>query len=329
MTDLPKEFFKLNDSLENHIISILSTKTIPLYDMMSYHMNFQNNQPRIFGLLCLFTHLALGGKYETALDFASSIEFVNNFIEIHDDVQSGQPQRNKRDTLWWKWGPAQAINAGDGMHALARLSILNIKNNTNINQIKTFEALKLLDNATIKTCEGKYSELEFQDRIDITYTEYIDNILNKGSSLFECALSLGAILSDDLNKLDNTIQKLSKNISLSIKMKKDISQIWTDSSLEDQNYALNKTKLLPVIIALENESVSYKRMIGEIYFKRVLQKEDLNDLRKILDELNIRELSSNILDKASRDAIKIIENEPIIQTKNKSLLLDLIKWIIN
>ena len=329
MTDLPKEFFKLNDSLENHIISILSTKTIPLYDMMSYHMNFQNNQPRIFGLLCLFTHLALEGKYQTALNFATSIEFVNNFIEIHDDVQSGQPQRNKRDTLWWKWGPAQAINAGDGMHALARLSILNIKNNPNINQTKTFEALKLLDNATIKTCESRYSELEYQERIDITYPEYIDNILNKSSSLFECALSLGAVLSNNLNSLENTIQELSRSMSLSIKMKKDISQIWTDSSSEDQNYALNKTKLIPVIIALENESVSYKRMIGEIYFKRVLQKDDLNNLRKILDELNIKKRSYDILKKSSENAIKIIENESIIQPKNKLLLLDLIKWIIN
>ena len=329
MTDLPKEYLKLNNSLENHMGSILNKKTIPLYDMMSYHMNFQNDQPRILGLLCLFTHLALEGKYEAALNFASSIEFVNNFIEIHDDVQSGQPQRNKRDTLWWKWGPAQAINAGDGMHALARLSILNIKNNPNINQTKTFEALKLLDNATIKTCESRYSELEYQERIDITYPEYIDNILNKGSALFECALSLGAVISNNLHSLENTIQELARNISLSIKMKKDISQIWTDSSSEDQNYALNKTKLIPVIIALENESVSYKRMIGEIYFKRVLEKEDLNNLRKILDELNIKKRSYNILNKSSENAIKIIENESIIQPQNKSLLLDLIKWIVN
>ena len=112
-------------------------------------------------------------------------------------------------------------------------------------------------------------------------------------------------------------------------MKKDISQIWTDSSSEDQNYALNKTKLIPVIIALENESVSYKRMIGEIYFKRVLEKDDLNNLRKILDELNIKKRSYNILNKSSENAIKIIENESIIQPKNKSLLLDLIKWIVN
>ena len=70
-------------------------------------------------------------------------------------------------------------------------------------------------------------------------------------------------------------------------------------------------------------------MIGEIYFKRVLEKDDLNNLRKILDELNIKKRSYNILNKSSENAIKIIENESIIQPKNKSLLLDLIKWIVN
>ena len=97
----------------------------------------------------------------------------------------------------------------------------NRKNNPNINQTKTFEALKLLDNATIKTCESRYSELEYQERIDITYPEYIDNILNKGSALFECALSLGAVISNNSHSLENTIQELARNISLSIKMKKD------------------------------------------------------------------------------------------------------------
>ena len=64
MIDLPQEFIELNTSLEKHMVLILNTKTMPLYDMMSYHMNFQNNQPRQYGLLCLITHLALGGKYE-------------------------------------------------------------------------------------------------------------------------------------------------------------------------------------------------------------------------------------------------------------------------
>ena len=328
MINLNKDFLKLNNSLEKHLISILNSKNIPLYDMMSYHMNFNNDEPRIFGLLCVTTHLALNNDYENILDLASSVEFVNNFIEIHDDVQSGQPKRGERDTLWWKWGPAQAINAGDGMHALARLSILNTKDNNNINQIKTFEALKLLDDATINICEARYSELEFQERIDISYSEYINNIINKNSALYACAFSLGTILSGNLNNLSKTINKLSNEITLAIKMKKDISLIWNNTTLEEQNYALNKNKLLPVLIALENESITHKRMIGEIYFKRVLQKEDLKDLRKILDKLNVQNHSQKILDKSIQKAINIIDNQSIFQNENKKLLIDLIKWLI-
>jgi len=329
MIDLPEKFIKLNDSIEEHMMLILNTKTIPLYDMMSYHMNFQHNQPREYGLLCLITHLALGGKYENALNFASSIEFVNNFIAIHDDVQSGQPQKNNRDTLWWKWGPAQAINAGDGMHAIARLSLLNTDNNNLIDQTKIFEALKLLDDSTIKICEGRYTELEFQERIDVSYEEYIKNASNKRGALIECAVSLGAILSDDLNELENTIRKFAAKITLSIQMKKDIAQIWPDSSSENQNNALNKTKLLPVIIGLEKATISHKRKIGEIYFKRVLQQEDLNNLRKILDELMVREDCVRILNKSTKDSLKEIEKNSIMQSEEKKLLLDFVTWMVN
>ena len=48
------------------------------------------------------------------------------FLQIHDDVQSGSPQRAGRDTVWWKWGPAQAINAGDGMYAMARVALFRL-----------------------------------------------------------------------------------------------------------------------------------------------------------------------------------------------------------
>ena len=111
---------------------------MPLYRMMSYHMGWEEAEGhpggaftvgRVHGVLCLLACSAAGGDIHVAKPAAAAVELVRNFCQIHDDVQAGNPQRNNRDAVWWVWGPAQAINAGDGMHALARLALFGLKQN--------------------------------------------------------------------------------------------------------------------------------------------------------------------------------------------------------
>ena len=53
--------------------------------------------------------------------------------------------------------------------------------------------------------------------------------------------------------------------------------------------AMNKTKMLPVVLALEKATVSQKRALGEIYFKRVLDGGDVAKVRGIVDDMGVRE----------------------------------------
>ena len=63
--------------------------------------------------------------------------------------------RGERETVWWKWGPAQAINAGDGMHALARLALFGLQD-AGLSAGSTFRAVQILDEAGLRTCEGRF-----------------------------------------------------------------------------------------------------------------------------------------------------------------------------
>ena len=63
---------------------------------------------------------------DRALPAATAVEFVHHFSLIHDDIQNGNPDRDRRPAVWWHWGPGQAINAGDGLHALARLALFRL-----------------------------------------------------------------------------------------------------------------------------------------------------------------------------------------------------------
>src|SRR5207249_10296635 len=61
-----------------------------------------------------------------ALPAAAAIELIHNFTLIHDDIEDGDAQRRHRSTLWKLWGVPQAINTGDGLFALARLTLWGI-----------------------------------------------------------------------------------------------------------------------------------------------------------------------------------------------------------
>ncbi len=58
---------------------------------------------------------------------------------------------------------------------------------------------------------------------------------------------------------------------------------------------MNKKKLLPVVYALEQSDISAKRRLGDIYFKRVLDPDDVVKLRELLDEMGAREAGERLV----------------------------------
>ena len=65
-----------------------------------------------------------GASVEDALDAAVAVEVLHNYSLIHDDIEDGDRLRHGRETLWAKYGIAQAINAGDALCALSFLALL-------------------------------------------------------------------------------------------------------------------------------------------------------------------------------------------------------------
>ena len=68
---------------------------------------------------CLLACAEVGGDVEQAVPAAAALELLHNFSLIHDDIEDGDEMRRHRATVWRMWGVPQAINAGDGMFALA------------------------------------------------------------------------------------------------------------------------------------------------------------------------------------------------------------------
>ena len=291
---------------------MLSSRQMPLYRMMSYHLGWEDGrgQPlstrtslRSHGVACLAACAAAGGEPEDALPVAAAVELVENFDQIHDDVQGGLPQRHDRDAVWWVWGPAQAINAGDGMHALARLSAFRLQERGGSPET-TFRAVQMLDEAGLEMCEGRFRDLEAQERIDLSVDEYLITASSKTGALYSCSMKLGALVASAEDAIVEALGACGAKLGLAVQIRRDLREIWPEGGEEvkPSPEILNKKKLLPIVYAVEKASISEKRRLGEIYFKRVLEPDDVAKVRGALDELGAKEYSEKLVTRYRSEA---------------------------
>jgi geranylgeranyl diphosphate synthase type I len=283
-----------------------------LYRMMSYHLGWEDERgsardqvagTRNHGVACLTACHAAGGDVEAALPAAASVELVNSFCQIHDDVQGGHPRRDDRDAVWWVWGPAQAINAGDAMHAMARLAMFRLQDR-GISTNAVSRALQLVDEASLELCEGRFQDLEAQERIDLKVDAYLKMAASKTGALYACAMRLGGLVAEADEDVVDALARCGANIGMAVQVRDDLRELWPDGQEEDTPSAevLNKKKLLPVVYAVEKAALSQKRRLGDIYFKRVLDPEDISTVREVLEELGAREYSEELLGKYRAEA---------------------------
>ena len=287
---MDKNIYK--DMLSNHLRTIFDSRDLPLYGMMSYHFGFHESELEftpnyLHGISLLLATEAFGNSENSAISAAVAVELINGFCEIHDDVQSGRPSKYGRDALWWVWGPAQAINAGDGMHALARTELLLLANK-GFEPEMSYHAIKLFDEATLKSCEGKFRDLDMQEKLDVSVEAYTKMASEKAGALLGGTLAVAALLS---NKDEATQVELIHSGALlgeAMQIKSDLNQLWNVSENQNVDF-LNKKKLYPVVLAMQKASASEKRKLGDVYFKRVLEPEDINIVRGIVEDLGSKD----------------------------------------
>ena len=301
--------------VEAELRRIVSDRGLPLYSMMEHHLGWLSEMdsaavplPRPMGSLCLASCESLGGNIESALPTAAAIELVQNFCEIHDDIQAGKISRNDRDSVWWRWGPAQAINAGDGMHALARLALLGL-GERGMGPDRIFEAVKLLDKASLATCEGRFMDLEAQERLDISSDSYMKMAEAKAGSLYGCAMEFGALAAGGESATRETFAASGREIGVAVQIAEDMRQL--SSGLDEQASPsedfMNKKKLYPVVRAFEVASPTERRRLGDYYFKRVIEPSDARSLSEIISRLDVSLEARREIDSRVNRAVEGIE----------------------
>ena len=236
-----------------------------------------------------------------------SLYLFKSGLSIHEEIGAGTPNINNKDTLWWKWGPAQAINAGDCLYSMSRLMILeenNLNDHTKINLLQKFD---LLSNNMFK---GKFLELKNSEDYKINLSDVKNTNSLREISVFQYVAELFDKTSDNMNLINifkniGDLYVLKNHLNGFNRLSDSLNINQTFSQLE--NEILNKKKIFPISYLFDEykDSLEHQKKLGTIYMKRMIEFEDM----KYLNELFYSSESSNTYEiKLKKLSQEIINN---------------------
>ena len=309
---LPELISRHHDAVEAALQSTVQGRQDPLYRMMEYQMGWvdeggtaQSITPtRAYPALCLGVCEALGGNIADAMPAAVAVELLYQFTRVHDDIQDGTPDHGPRPSVWWVWGPAQAINAGDALHVLARLSLFSM-GNQGVSTDQVLASTKVMDAASLDLFEGQHQDLQIQGQVTATQQSYLEMAERRAGALMGCAAQLGALIGGADETSQEQYKEAGRKLGLALHLQHDINELWGDSLVNGPVALIRKS--YPVVYAIETAPVSVKREIGTLFATRVVDPKDLPRLADILASAGARQHSIDVTRAAQAEFLSTLE----------------------
>ena len=231
------------------------------FGQIHYHLGWANTAfeaqrqrtgKRVRAAFCLMACEAFRGTVEPALSAAVAIELLHEFTLIHDDIEDGDRSRRHRPTLWTIVGIPQAINAGDGLFALAQQALLH-SHTRGIRAETVLDAQLRFNDAVLKICLGQHLDMAFETRGSVSPDEYLDMIKGKTATLLAFAGEVGALLAGADEQNVSALRETGEAMGLGFQMRDDLLGIWGDPARTGKPVGADiraKKKSLPVTYAL-------------------------------------------------------------------------------
>ena len=184
-----------------------------IYDPIKYFLGLPSK--RIRPIATLISNKLFNDNDDFAIHAALENEFFHIFTLIHDDIMDSSAIRRGKDTVHIKWDLNQAILSGDSLLILS-YTLLE-KYDSEIQK----ELLKLFNETALLICEGQQLDLDFEQKNDIDYENYLKMIKYKTAVLLASSLKMGGII-NNVNSADSeALYECGINIGLAFQIQDD------------------------------------------------------------------------------------------------------------
>ncbi len=305
---------QMRDAIENElrtlVYNLIPAEYQGMLPMLTYHMGWEGEGAgpdaqgkRIRPILVLLCAAAAGGEWQKALPAAAAVELIHNFSLIHDDIQDQSAKRRGRDTVWIKWGVAQAINAGDLMFTMAFSALDKLRGVLPDGLI--LEAFAVLHRTCVQLTGGQHLDITYENLRNLTVDDYWPMIQGKTASLIACCCELGAISAEATTAQRQDFHEFGKRIGLAFQVQDDYLGIWGNAEKTGKSTVsdlLSGKKTLPVIYALNQE-----KKFAERWLRGPLDPTEVNQVVRLLELEGAKDFTVQNSDQLTREALAALE----------------------
>ena len=143
----------------------------------------------------------LTGETVDVMSAAVSIEVIQSFTLIHDDIMDDDDLRRGVPAVHQEYDTETAILAGDTLYSKA----FEIMMRTGAPPERGLGAMRTLAETCTHICEGQALDVDFETRDDVVPDEYMEMVELKTAVLYAAAASIPAIV---LGADDDTVEAL-------------------------------------------------------------------------------------------------------------------------
>ncbi|OGO49141.1 MAG: hypothetical protein A2Z30_06540 [Chloroflexi bacterium RBG_16_64_43] len=242
-----------------------------LVEMVTYHMGWtgpgagpEATGKRIRPVLTLLACGGVCGDWRPALPVAASVEFIHNFSLMHDDIQDESPTRRGRETIWKRWGAAQAINAGDALFAAASLATLEAQRE-DLAPATRAEVLLVLSRACLELTYGQFLDLDAEDAAEASIDTYWQMVRAKTGALVAAACLAGGVAGGASAEQAEALAEFGLHLGFAFQVRDDVLGLWGDPAVTGKSATTDlqsRKKSLPIVFGLER-CLEFRGLLAE------------------------------------------------------------------
>jgi len=323
--EIKTEINFIASKINQFILSNVSGNPEHLYDASLHYI--KSGGKRIRPFLTVKSCQLFGGKMETSIPYASSVELVHNFTLVHDDIMDNDNFRHNVSSVHNQFGIPVAILSGDVLFSKAFQIISYYGLKSGLSSETLIKMLHLLSSSCIEICEGQAMDIKMSTDFDFsTKQEYINMIEKKTAALFQVSCELGTLSSLNYSQMDvENLSNYGKKIGIAFQLIDDLIGIYGDSKITGKsvgNDIREGKKTFPLLLAIQNMNTQDRSKLKEVFGKKNANidsvKEIVNKISLIGIDKDVRSLAQTFID----DAFKILDkyeiSEPLLSLKNSA-----------
>ena len=289
----------------------LHTQT--LYDPAQYIL--QLGGKRVRPVCVLMGNELFGDVIEDAYHAATAIELFHNFSLIHDDIMDKAPMRRGMETVHQKYGESTALLAGDVMFVRA----YEYLNKIHINNLQ--KVLHLFNETASAVCEGQQLDMDFENRDNVGFDEYVNMITLKTSVLLAASLQLGAILGGASEGNQRHLYEFGKNLGIAFQVQDDYLDVFGDPEKFGKQVGgdiLSNKKTFLLIHAMETASAEEQLALKQLLKGNAADK--VQKVTAIFKNCKADNWAQELKNKYLQTALQHLEDTNVVSARKKPLM---------